>query len=945
MLIRRLSSNPSPIPIPIPVLARISGLPAAAIDQLSSDLCSEWLEAAPLLERELEATRAELVDSIHKLVPLSSPGLRHFLLAVKRDAFNGRTLGRHREDSRWSELTRLTGPVAERARDLEDRLESWREGFATVYRRQRTREHQALLAALKAPGFLRGLTLASPVLAEAAGRFGRTRSQADATQGRRESRLDLGLARYVSRAAVKLSPFSTLTRMALGTISREAADPFAWTGGPWRERSLLRLRRYLIEQDLALLCRHRPFRESLELVLNPTLEEVSPERYRFLRPERWKPDATAGRLRHQSASLVEIKLAGILIARVLGACAEPCAYRYGELVAILEEELGGVEPVENATLAASTLDALIEAGVLLLAPPWPSNEPHLEKRLLTYLRALPDDGRLKPVVEALDRLVALEDGFPETAEPVRTVAEIDRTLDSLWQAAVPLAGLEPGMERYRIRAGDVSEDVLLTSTEGTFQVSSAAIREIVRSAEPWARILAFQGSRLDFLHTVAALMRRRWPDRREVSFLELFGESQPMWREYRQYTAARAEAWASAFNPLDLAEVSALARLRAEIWQGLTEALRVCPAGGILPSGVLEGLAARIPERYTLPLGACLFVQPADPEGRLWVLNRVFEGTGRYGSRFTAVMDEESRRCYTDPYVVAATREVDGEPADLLDLMWSQGDTLNIHAAQTARVLAIPGETLDREGAEPVSLRDLRVHLDEAARLPRLTDAAGRRVLPAHLGGTASHRMPFLIQFLAQWGPGEIRPPRPPVPARREGAVQILERLTAGCLVLARRRWVVSLGEELRRRVEAGTREDAFALLNRWRGEQGLPHRLFWIEKTHYEGLGELYKPQYLDLTSPLFAEVFRSALRLNGDPLTFEETLPELGGLPRGQGGERWAVELQLDTLPLGPGDLPGERSAESVTSQVSFPSAVGGRSVQPRAQGLNLKGENTWN
>jgi hypothetical protein len=292
-------------------------------------------------------------------------------------------------------------------------------------------------------------------------------------------------------------------------------------------------------------------------------------------------------------------------------------------------------------------------------------------------------------------------------------------------------------------------------------------------------------------------------------------------------------------------------------------------------------------------------------------------------------MDADTRRRYAGQYLRAAGREVDGEPADLLDLMWSRGDTLNVHAVQTARVLAIPGETLDRRAAEPVALRDLRVSLDGTGGLPRLADACGRRVLPVHLGSTASSLMSFLIQFLAQWGPGEVRPPVSPVSSRREGSVQILERLTAGCLVLARRRWVASLGEDLRRESAVASEEEAFAALNRWRLEHDLPERLFWIEKTHYDLVGDVYKPQYLDFTSPLFVEVFRSALRTNSDPLAFEEMLPVSSDLPRGPGGERWAVELQLDTLPLGADDLPAELASESGLGPAWPSLAAGGRFV----------------
>jgi hypothetical protein len=166
------------------------------------------------------------------------------------------------------------------------------------------------------------------------------------------------------------------------------------------------------------------------------------------------------------------------------------------------------------------------------------------------------------------------------------------------------------------------------------------------------------------------------------------------------------------------------------------------------------------------------------------------------------------------------------------------------------------------------------------------------------------------------------------MPARQEGDLQVLERLTAGCLVLARRRWVVSLGESLRSQATASG-EAAFAALNRWRLEKNLPECLFWVEKTHYPLRGDVYKPQFLDFTSPLFVEVFRSALRDNADPLTFEEVLPAAGDLPRGPGGERWAVEIQLDTLALGPEDVPEDFAGRTGNCLTQLPSAAGGRSV----------------
>ena len=333
------------------------------------------------------------------------------------------------------------------------------------------------------------------------------------------------------------------------------------------------------------------------------------------------------------------------------------------------------------------------------------------------LSALPMDTGLRPAFEALDGLVALEEKFSETSDPVRSLAEIDRTLDDLWAAAARLVGLGTDIRRFRNPAGDICEDVLLVSA-GTGQeiveVSRVMIREILRSVEPWARLAVFFGTRFDFLYTLGAFLRQLWPGRTEVSLLDAFRVAQPLWREYRK--AAPFVGHQDGFNPLGLDRVSALAELRTALWIEFREILRALPADEIVSTALLEKVAAKIPAECTSPVGPCLFVQPADPSGKLWVLNRLFEGTGRYGSRFTGLMDEKTRRRYVGRFVRAATRSVDGEPFDLLDLLWSRQDTLNVHAIQTVRVLAIPGETLDRQAAKPVELRDLRVSLGPGCR-------------------------------------------------------------------------------------------------------------------------------------------------------------------------------------------------------------------------------------
>jgi hypothetical protein len=134
--------------------------------------------------------------------------------------------------------------------------------------------------------FLRGIALASPLLVREAYRL---REKADTGRPKERRRLEMSLLRYLSRAALKLSPYSTLTRVALASVVTDLGQgDVRLVGSEWRERSLLRIKRYLLDQYQEMLFRHAPFRERLLVEFNSSIVEFSPGRFLFLRPGRWE---------------------------------------------------------------------------------------------------------------------------------------------------------------------------------------------------------------------------------------------------------------------------------------------------------------------------------------------------------------------------------------------------------------------------------------------------------------------------------------------------------------------------------------------------------------------------------------------------------------------------------------------------------------------------------
>ena len=881
-----------------PFIVRVAGLPAEAIDGFTSEALARQLARGRELEAEVERARSEMVDGLFAAILGAPVERRRFLLQVKRDCFNGKPLARHRSSPLWPELEAVCGAAANRLLSLEEDLAAWEGETEEDFRSARGAQRRWLLELSRDPVLRRGLTLASPELVANLNRLERP----DNAFGRKERSLEASLLRYTSRAIVKLSPYSTFTRLALGVV-KEGLPPGAarYVGASWSSRSLLRLKRYLLDQVNQALLRYPPVRRSLPVALNNTLEEASRGRYRYLRLGYWDVHPESGELRYFFDSFVQMNLDPGRFERlqaILGAGARP----YGELVSALPGDDAAGESAE------AFIDRLLRFGFLYSELPWPSNDGHLEKSMLAFLGRWPGDEGLAKLHDLVERLVALEEGYPQTPAPVASLEEIDRIIDETWQVASGLGGFSPGVSRRRSRKGCYYEDVFLLAEprpEGrqVLELPGETARQLLASTHPLVRLAYLHSNRHDFLHSLAAFMLQRWPGRREVGFLELFSAAQPLWKELSQYKVDTRPPGGllTAFNPLGLERIEELRRLKEEIWSQVDRWHDAGPVENRISGAALAALLEPAPPRYAPTVGACLLVQMADPEGRLWVLNRLYEGTGRYASRFTPVMDEESRRRYTEHYTSRSAGWHDGREMEFLDLLRPQGDTLNVHSLQTARILELPGEPSHLPASRLLSLRDLRVRVDEESLLPYLVDASGRELQALHLGGTGPLFMPPLMRFLAMLGPGEILPVFPPRPGIPTGDATVRNRLTIDNVVLQRKRWIFYPGaipthfSELRE-------EAAFLAINRWRLDRGLPERMFLLEATPHFVLADRYKPQYIDFTSPLFVSLFRSALKTSAAPLVLEEPLPAPGVLPRDTAGNRWAVELQLDSFTLRP-------------------------------------------
>jgi hypothetical protein len=877
-----------------PFVLRVAGLPAKSMEPFSSPRLIARLEVHEHLRRQSEELRAALVACLHEAIPDAPKEKRGFLLGVKRDCFNARGLNSYRAHPGWALLADLAGGLASRLADLEAQAAAAEEAVEELIECELRREWAELIRLLDHQGFVRGVTLASPALALQLDRLKGTPCD---RFGRRERRLALTLLRYASRAALKLSPFSSLTRTGIGRVDGGTGFELA-DAGAWREHPTACLHRELLGQCLCLLLHGRQLAERVPVRLNDTLETSGAGRYSFVRPARWELDHESKTFHYREEALVRVSLEGPLVPWLtaeLGAGAEPC----GSLLGRLCSRSGG----DGADALRAGLDTLVRLGLLVFVFPWSATEPDLERRILEYLAALlPPSAELGAFTGTLRRLLDALDGYAASASPLRALELSRRGVEELFRAALPLAELDSS---FVFKAGSFhfEEDVFLlpaaerTGVHEIARVSRAAAEEVLQDLDPLVRLSRLDNRELDFLHTLGAFAASRWPGARDVAFLELFGATRGLFRDYLQYRSqlsAHPPFLAPAFNPLQSAAVNCLEAWRRQIARELGACFERNDEGRHLCPLRLRRLLDQVPAPGAAPVEFCAFLQPLDATGSGWVLNALFEGYGRLSSRHTAAMDERTRKDWLAYFKPLSFFELDGERVELVDVSCPGRRTINVHAGHTARSLRLPGDPSATPARCRLGLKDLRVRLRVETELLALTDNRGQRLLPVQRGGLAPILSPTLLKFLALFGPGELRPCLPAASPRRQAGIEVVDRHSIGRVVYLRRQWILDPRPLLQELDGAGAGR-ALTAIHRWREAAGIPRRVFLAENTG-AGKGRRPKPQFIDFSSPSLVHIFAAALRADSKVLV--EALPAPEQFPGGEA--RWAVEMQLESFAI---------------------------------------------
>jgi len=877
----------------VPVIVRVSGLPVSAVVALRGERAMTAVARLDELDAEMAALREQTAARIFTVLSETDPESRRHLLKLKRDCFNGRPLRNHRQGAHWASLRAWLGPdLGDRLAATEDALNAAREQFRRRYFEDRDRAREHLRSLTRHAELMRGVALASPGLTEHLERLHACDVQ---HYQRREHKVAHSLLRYVTRAAVKLSPYSTLSKVGLGVIGGGAAGGAAvqFLAGERSERSLVRVKRYLLDQCCRLLFYHPAVRDQLAVCLNDTVEQIGDARYRFLRPMVLEPDPETGELRHAQPSIVQVRLRGPLIDWTREALAGDHV-TYAAARELATRTFGA-----DRNEVQAILDQLLGIGFLRLIPPWPSYEPHLEPRLLQFLRSIDAGGALDEVIATLAQLVAIQDGFARSTDPLRAVREMDRTVSLLFER-IKVATRPDSALRFEKAEQNYYEDVLVHSrdrapTGEVVRMDHAVAEDLSRTGELLWRLCHLYEPEHEFRHALYHFMSERWPGRDRVPFLELFAAVQPLLENYLAYLAVPANR-AQPFDPFALDEIAALARLRQELDRAF-HALYVEDDHGVrIPIDALRALAGRVPERYRPPVPPCLFVQPADAAGQSWVVNRFFESTGRFSARYTAAMEPDMRAAAVDHLERRGRLTVDGGEVELLDMLFTRSNTVSLHWPQTPKLLMVPGEHAELDGERCRRLRDLAVTFDHERRQCELRDGHGQRYLPCFLSPQQPEVLPSLHKMLSLFGilpRGGLQIGRT---AQVNDGVLVYPRLSLGRLVILRKRWLVPLD---RRPLRGQREDDDFLAVQRWRRRHAIPMQCYLIEAVSPEhSKRPVYKPQYIDFGAPELVTLFLASLAAAEEPITLEEALPVPDQFPADGSGVRRGVELIIESL-----------------------------------------------
>ena len=925
-------------------IARLSTVTADTV----RDLCRNDLLTELANIWSLEATIHRHRDTASERLAVAIGGVedrvaRRMLIELRRDLYNGRRI---KADALAAGEERISADarcvIAEHS-SLRAALTAAATQFECEYRNALANERARLREYVLHADFQKAVLLSSPSLYANIPRY--REAVYSARVKSREERIERGLMRYFTRAAMKATPFGRFCAVLPGLleISRGAdnARSVAIHGD-------LTARRGFVCLSKAVYAVLWPHLKEVSAVRNSLIVRVNPT----LRRDGESLDFLAVHGNKETFRRVEDTPA---ISTAIDIVSRDDYLKYGALT----KALSAAGANGSLSLTTTFADELVKLGLLQLETVVPENVPDWDSHLVAFLETISDvvADSAAHMLRDVRRLAKAYESAP---------SEVRSTIGPAISERLRMGCESLGLDAKRLTQQPIFEDVTARA-KVRIRCNAAAgvladLKEflcLVRPVAYFRQEIATMRRFFDIHYgtaTTAVALLRFYEDYARAHFKELLAA------RLGHRAPGRVRNDKDLVNPYALHHVEALraAQRRLACAVGAAWAADTRDSEEVrLTRGDLLGALAGVDASCNDSCSVAVFVQfcgsAAAP--RLVVNGaQCVTGYGKLYSRFLYMLSRQFR---------SRVREGNRNLAMGVFLAEIGGDAnfnANMHEPLLPAKILYPGtEYTDGTGLSCAELDVVRAEADEWA-LWLIHRPTGRRVIPVDLGFLTPVARPALYQLLLRFTPPSIfgigtrEVPAGTIPSFSGNAsgdarvIHIPRVVYKANVILARRRWLLSdgcfpsqaLGE---------TDAQYFVRVNRWRttvgipsevyarvfvikegsavldGGEGLPHcsgvkagdaisdqdderrvdreprRQEATRQPGYRG-GDWRKPQYINFGSPLHMKLFaRIAGPLRRFQVDLEERYPQHEDLPL-HDGQAYSSELVLQL------DLPASRA-----------------------------------
>ncbi|MEV8373856.1 lantibiotic dehydratase [Kribbella sp. NPDC056861] len=807
-------------------LLRVAGQPAEAVAVLRTPAAISWTEQVLAAEAVRDAVANQVREALEADLAARDPEdpERVALINLRRDAFNGRrprpaTVSKAEPllPEQTQVLTRQWVATIDRVRDLLD------QGVAVLgddlaAARARARE-------LLADDKLRSaVLLQSEVLEKNMDRYLDPTRKVD-KHGRQVERTLLEL---LYRAALKTSPFSTLTSVGLGRFSDTATRPRPEPTS-LEQRSTVRLNIAVLARLSAVVLADSTLRSGLRVALAPGASSDG-ETMRYVRRRTASgsdPDAVVA-IDNVHEDLFFLP-GGPALDDVVTLTREdrPTVTELSRQIAAKAE---GRSPEESDQL----IGHLLRLG-FLLAPDLQidlrSSDP--TKVLIVALLAQ-DHPTLQQLAASLQAAVDLIDAYPGT--PARGRAAVLRDVRDHVRACFELLGASDQLVPRTV----IYEDTTITG-DGMDVDRGLWERTLLPDLADLADLLPAFDLNVSRRLTAKGFFKARYGIGGDCADVVRFCHEfqRDFFDPYTRRSMRRRQfdddnAFVPQENWFKLQDIVAVDKAREAASLHLRD-LRTADPSEVeeirLGPDFVDAVRRELPPGEQLAQPWSFFVQLASGDqepGRL-ILNQAYAGLTLMFSRFAHSLDTEGTRARD--LISEVLRDYSPDGAVLAELRGGYETTnLNVHPAVTQYEIVCPGDASTRPKDEQIALEDLfLVHDAVADRVRLMSTRLGREVVPVYLGFLMPMALPEIQQILLCFSPSGMAQidlwagTGDPIPV---DGIQSYPRLVLGDLVLQRRMWKLNTSVFPFRDPRHSDAEHLLKV-RRWRLDHGLPSRLF----------------------------------------------------------------------------------------------------------------------